>query len=76
MLVCYIKKILQIQRFVFERKTNKQTNKNNNTFYWDSKYKYIVITLFSHPQIAYNLIEERGVGEGWKDKFTIQGSTY
>ena len=26
------------------------------------------ITLLSHPQIAYNLIE---AGEGWKDKFKM-----
>ena len=33
------------------------------------------ITLFSHPQIPFYLIEVGGAGEGWKDKFTIQGST-
>jgi len=53
----------------------KKKNNNNNTFYWDSKYKYIVITLFSHPQIAYNLIKEGGCGVGLEGQFTIQGST-
>lgn len=72
MLVGYIKKIFQIQRFVFERKTNQRKTPQQHNLLRFKIQVHCNITLLSHPQIAYNLIEAE---EGWKDKFKVQGST-
>ena len=71
MLVCYIKKIFQIQRFVFERTTNQKKPPQQHILLRFKIQVHCNITLLSQPQIAYILIE---AGEGWKDKFKMQSS--
>ena len=68
MLVGYIKKIFQIQRFVFECKTNQKKQPQQHILLRFKIQVHCKIMLLSHPQIAYNLIE---AGEGWKDKFKM-----